>query len=295
MISQLNWFHFTLLATIFNGIQGYLYKSAAEKGADKYLLFFSNATTTYILATIIYFIYRPGIEIKEINYLLILSILTSLGALFAMLLRFMALQRISSNIVFPFIKSSHILVVIIIGYFLYQEKILSFKLIGGLCLIFISLFVLTMESKEQLQKTPLKRVGLLFTLLTIFMSAGLYPLYKFAVDIKGINNNVFILIVNLQMAIFALVLGITKRKEIKNPLLSLKSGAFIGIYSYLSFFCLLMALTDGYISLVVPMYQTSLVITVLLSARLLKEYLSPKIILSILLSLAGIFVFYTRG
>lgn len=295
MIPQLTWFHYTILAAIFNGIQGYLYKNAADKGADKYLLFFSNATTTYILATIIYFINRPGIDMREVNYLFILSVLTALGALFAMLLRFMALQRISSNIVFPFIKSSHILVVVIIGYFLFQETIiLSPILLGGICLLILSLFFLMMESKEQFRKTPVKKLGLLFTLLTIFISAGLYPLYKFAVDIKGINTNVFILIVNLQMAIFALTLGIFKRKKIKNPLLSLKAGAFIGIYSYLSFFCLLLALTDGYISLVVPMYQTSLIITVLLSAHYLKEYLNTKIILSILLSLAGIFLFYNQ-
>lgn len=296
MVFQLTWFHYTILATIFNGIQGFLYKNAAEKGVDKCLLFFSSATTTYLLAAIIYFVNRPSINMKELGTLFTLSILIALGALFAMLLRFMALQHVSSNIVFSIVKSSHILVVIVIGYFLFQEKIiLSYKLLVGICLILLSLFLLMMESKDQYQKAPVKKIGLLFTLLTIFISAGLYPLYKFAVDIKGINTNAFILIINLQMAIFALALGIFKRKEIRNPLLSIKTGAFIGIYSYLSFFCLLLALSDGYISIIVPMYQTSLVITILLSAHFLKEYLNVRIILGILLSLAGIFLFYNRS
>ena len=184
---EFDWFFFAALAALANGLQGFLNKTAIEQRNDPYLVTFSGACVSYILAGIVLFVEKP--RIGDLRWLMILGTMGGVGFIFVMISRLRALRYLPSSIVFTVFRSN--IVIILVLYFLlpvlFPERVSSQKILGVL-LILIAVLTLSRE-REKKTNRPDFQLGLSLILLAAFISAFLYVSQKIAVHILSININ----------------------------------------------------------------------------------------------------------
>jgi drug/metabolite transporter (DMT)-like permease len=282
---EFDWFFYAILAALANGLQGFFYKIAVEQENDPYLVAFSGASVSYILAGTVLCVGHP--KIGDLRWLVILGTIGGVGFIFVMISRMSALKYLPSSIVFTVFRSNTVIVFAL--YFilpvLFPERISSKSLIGVL-LIIIAVLTLSQEHEKK-RNRPNFQLGLGLIVLAAFISAFLYLSQKIAIHILSIDINSFIFVINLEIAIICMaVLGL--KKEVPNIMGSLKNGAFIGVYSYASFLFFLHAIKRGNLSLVVAVDSTSFLIPILLSVHFYKEKLTSTKIMAALFTLGGL-------
>jgi drug/metabolite transporter (DMT)-like permease len=284
---EIDWFFFAILAALINGLQGFLYKTAAHQKNDLYLVTFSSASISYILAGIMLLIRNP--KIGDLKYLFILGTICGVGFIFIMVSRMIALKYLSPSMVFTIFRSNIIIILslcFILPHLVFEK--IPLKTLPGALLIIIAIWILIQgEEKKRSSNHFLKGLGLI--LMATFISAFLYISQKIAVDIKNIDINSFIFVISLEVAIISMAI-IWFKGKMPNKTSSLKNGALIGFYSYFSFMFFLHAVTKGNLSLIVAINSTSFIIPIILSAYFYKEKLTLKKILAVLLTIIGILI-----
>lgn len=216
---------------------------------------------------------------------LLFLILSGLSTGASWLCYFKALQLGDVNKVAPIDKSSTVLTILLV--FIFWGEPLSVPQVFGI--IGIGIGTLLMITKEQVKKTkPQSKSWLLFAFLSAVF-ASLTSIFG-KIGVENVESNLGTAIRTIVVLVMAwLMVFITgEQKDIKN--IVRKDLIFLclsGITTGLSWLCYYRALQDGPASVVVPVDKLSILVTILFSGLVLKEKLSLKAVVGLVLILAG--------
>ena len=216
---------------------------------------------------------------------LLFLILSGLSTGASWLCYFKALQLGDVNKVAPIDKSSTVLTILLALLFL-GEPISLPQILGVLG---IGIGTLLMISKKEVdQEKPQSKSWLLFALLSAIFASLTSIFGKMGVENVESNLGTAIrTIVVLAMA-WAMVFVTGEQKDLGK--IDRKSAFFLllsGITTGLSWLCYYRALQDGLASVVVPIDKLSILVTIVFSGLVLKEKLSRKAGMGLVLILAG--------
>ena len=216
---------------------------------------------------------------------LLFLILSGLSTGASWLCYFKALQLGDVNKVAPIDKSSTVLTILLA--FLFLGDPISLPQILGVLGIGIGT-LLMFYKKEVDQEKPQSKSWLLFALLSAVFASLTSIFGKMGVENVESNLGTAIrTIVVLAMA-WAMVFVTGEQKDLGK--IDRKSAFFLllsGITTGLSWLCYYRALQDGLASVVVPIDKLSILVTIVFSGLVLKEKLSRKAGMGLVLILAG--------
>lgn len=216
---------------------------------------------------------------------LLFLILSGLSTGASWLCYFKALQLGDVNKVAPIDKSSTVLTILLA--FLFLGEPISLPQILGV--LGIGIGTLLMISKKEVdQEKPQSKSWLLFALLSAVFASLTSIFGKMGVENVESNLGTAIrTIVVLAMA-WTMVFVTGEQKDLGK--IDRKSAFFLllsGITTGLSWLCYYRALQDGLASVVVPIDKLSILVTIVFSGLVLKEKLSRKAGMGLVLILAG--------
>lgn len=216
---------------------------------------------------------------------LLFLILSGLSTGASWLCYFKALQLGDVNKVAPIDKSSTVLTILLA--FLFLGEPISLPQILGV--LGIGIGTLLMISKKEVdQEKPQSKSWLLFALLSAVFASLTSIFGKMGVENVESNLGTAIrTIVVLAMA-WAMVFVTGEQKDLGK--IDRKSAFFLllsGITTGLSWLCYYRALQDGLASVVVPIDKLSILVTIVFSGLVLKEKLSRKAGMGLVLILSG--------
>lgn len=289
------WIMFAFGSALFAGITAVLAKIGI-KNTD------SNVATAIRTIIILVFSWLMTLITGSISSIheidcksLIFLILSGLATGASWLCYFKALQLGDVNKVTPIDKSSTVLTMLMA--FIFLDEGLSFSKIAGMILIGIGTCLMITRKDTSVESSSggsgQKAAGqnkswLIFAVLSAVFASLTSILGK--IGISGIDSNLGTAIRTIVVLIMAwLVVFVTHRqKEIKN--ISSKSLLFIclsGLTTGCSWLCYYKALHDGQAGIVVPVDKLSIIFSIAFSYFILKEKLSKKAFIGLVLIVAG--------
>ena len=216
---------------------------------------------------------------------LLFLILSGLSTGASWLCYFKALQLGDVNKVAPIDKSSTVLTILLAVLFL-GEPISLPQILGVLG---IGIGTLLMISKKEVdQEKPQSKSWLLFALLSAVFASLTSIFGKMGVENVESNLGTAIRTIVVLVMAWAMVFVTGEQKDLGK--IDRKSAFFLllsGITTGLSWLCYYRALQDGLASVVVPIDKLSILVTIVFSGLVLKEKLSRKAGMGLVLILAG--------
>ena len=216
---------------------------------------------------------------------LLFLILSGLSTGASWLCYFRALQLGDVNKVTPIDKSSTVLTILLA--FLFLGEPLSLPQIFGV--LGIGVGTLLMITKKEGEAAKPKGMGwLLFAFLSAVF-ASLTSIFG-KIGVEQVESNLGTAIRTVVVLILAWCMVFVKKEQKYLKKIDRKSGIFLflsGITTGLSWLCYYRALQDGPASVVVPIDKLSILVTILFSGLVLKEKLTPKAAVGLVLILAG--------
>lgn len=278
------WVVYAFGSAFFAGITAILAKIGI-KNTDSNLATAIRTIVILIFSWLMVFIVGSFNTITELSgKTIIFLILSGIATGLSWLCYFKALQLGNVNKVTPIDKSSTILTMILAMIFL-GEKITILKIIS---IVLIGIGTYLMIEKKEDDKQAKDNKWLLFAFGSAIFASLTSILGK--LGIEGVESNLGTAIRTIVVLIMAwIVVFVTKKQgEIKN--IDKKSWKFLllsGLTTGLSWLCYYKALQDGEASIVVPIDKLSIVITIAFSYFILKEKLSKKSLLGLILIVVG--------
>lgn len=216
---------------------------------------------------------------------LLFLILSGLSTGASWLCYFKALQLGDVNKVAPIDKSSTVLTILLA--FLFLGEPISLPQILGV--LGIGIGTLLMISKKKVdQEKPQSKSWLLFALLSAVFASLTSIFGKMGVENVESNLGTAIRTIVVLVMAWAMVFVTGEQKDLGK--IDRKSAFFLllsGITTGLSWLCYYRALQDGLASVVVPIDKLSILVTIVFSGLVLKEKLSRKAGMGLVLILAG--------
>ena len=216
---------------------------------------------------------------------LLFLILSGLSTGASWLCYFKALQLGDVNKVAPIDKSSTVLTILLA--FLFLGEPISLPQILGV--LGIGIGTLLMISKKEVdQEKPQSKSWLLFALLSAIFASLTSIFGKMGVENVESNLGTAIRTIVVLVMAWAMVFVTGEQKDLGK--IDRKSAFFLllsGITTGLSWLCYYRALQDGLASVVVPIDKLSILVTIVFSGLVLKEKLSRKAGMGLVLILAG--------
>lgn len=197
---------------------------------------------------------------------------------------FKALRIGDVNKVTPVDKSSTVLTMLL-AFIILGEKI---DLLKAVCIILIGAGTYLMIVKKETNKEVKGRGWLFYAVLSAVFASLTSILGK--IGISGVASNLGTAIRTVVVLIMAWVMVFVTKKQDELKKIDRKSMAFIclsGLTTGLSWLCYYKALQDGQASVVVPIDKLSILVTVAFSYIVLKEKLTRKALLGLVLITAG--------
>lgn len=216
---------------------------------------------------------------------LLFLILSGLSTGASWLCYFKALQLGDVNKVAPIDKSSTVLTILLA--FLFLGEPISLPQILGV--LGIGIGTLLMISKKEVdQEKPQSKSWLLFALLSAIFASLTSIFGKMGVENVESNLGTAIRTIVVLVMAWAMVFVTGEQKDLGK--IDRKSAFFLllsGITTGLSWLCYYRALQDGLASVVVPIDKLSILVTIVFSGLVLKEKLSRKAGVGLVLILTG--------
>ena len=279
------WVLFAFASAFFAGVTSILAKIGV-KDVDSHVATAIRTIIVLIFSWIMVFIIGSQSTIVNIDgktfLFLILSGLSTGGS---WLCYFKALQLGDVNKVVPIDKSSTILTMILAFIFL-NEKI-TINMVIGMIGIAIGTYLM-IQKKEKAEKIVKRKAWLIYALLSALFASLTSILGK--VGIENVESNLGTAIRTIVVLVMAwiIVFAAKKQRDIKN--IDKRSLIFLilsGVATGASWLCYYKALQDGLASIVVPIDKLSILVTVLFAYIFLKEKLSKKSLLGLILIIVG--------
>lgn len=279
------WLLFAFGSAFFAGITAVLAKIGMEK-IDSTLATALRTIVVLAFSWLMVFIVGSQNQIGEISgRTLCFLVLSGLSTGASWLCYFHALQLCDVNKVAPIDKSSTVLT-ILFAFLLLGEPVSAAKMIG---ILGIGTGTLLMIARKGGDKNQVRsRSWLLFAVLSAVF-ASLTSIFG-KIGVENIESNLGTAIRTVVVLAMAWVMVFVSGKQREMKGISKKSWLFLflsGITTGLSWLCYYRALQDGPASIVVPVDKLSIVVTIGFSYILLKEKLSRKAGVGLLLILLG--------
>lgn len=280
----MNWLFMAILSAVFAGLTAILAKCGIKK-TDSDLATALRTIVVLVFSWIMVFLVGSANTIGSIGIQpLIFIILSGFATGASWICYFKALAMGSVNKVVPIDKSSTILTVLLAIVCFGETENLPVKLMGTL-LLAVGIYFMIEKKKEE---TTQKRGWMLYAVLAAVFAALTSILAK--VGISGVESNLATAIrtgVVLVMA-WGIVLAQGKQKQLKH--INKRELIFIslsGVATGASWLCYYYAIGHGVVSVVVPIDKMSILVAVVFSYFVLKEKLTLKASLGLVLMLAG--------
>lgn len=281
------WILYALGSAFFAGVTSILAKIGI-KDVDSHLATAIRTIVVLIFSWLMVFIIGSQSTILNIDgKTFLFLILSGLSTGASWLCYFKALQLGDVNKVVPIDKSSTILTMILAFIFLGEN--ITINMIIGMLGIFIGTYL--MIQKREVKKVVNGRGWIIYASLSAIFASLTSILGK--IGIENVESNLGTAIRTIVVLIMAwIIVFITKKhKEVKN--IDKRSLFYIvlsGIATGASWLCYYKALQDGLASIVVPIDKLSILVTVLFAYMFLKEKLSRKSLLGLILIVFGTLV-----
>jgi transporter family protein len=293
------WILFAFGSAFFAGITAILSKSGI-RNTDSNVATAIRTIVVLAFSWLMVFIVGSQNTITQLDAKTILFlILSGLATGASWLCYFKALQIGDVNKVTPIDKSSTILTMILAFLFL-GEQITVIKIIAVI-LIGVGTFLMiqrkktdkttedkTAEDKTAEDKTAKKSSWILYASLSAVFASLTSILGKVGID--GVESNLGTAIRTIVVLVMAWIIVFLTKKQNTIKQINIKSWIFLGLSGMAtgaSWICYYRALKDGLASVVVPIDKLSILLTILFSYVFLKEKLSKKAILGLILIVAG--------
>lgn len=281
------WLFFAVASAFFAGITAILAKIGV-KNTDSTVATAIRTIVILLFSWLLVFLTgaQGSLSLVDGESLLFL-ILSGLSTGASWLFYFKALVHGDVNKVAPIDKSSTILT-ILLAFLLLGEPITPGKAAG---IIAMGLGTgLMLERRDVGEKRAKGKGWLLYAVLSAVFASLTAILGK--VGITHIDSNLGTAIRTIVVLLMAWGMVFITRKQEEIRHIDLKSWLFIclsGVTTGLSWLCYYRALQDGQASIVVPIDKLSIVVTVAFSCIFLKERLTKKSFLGLVLIVAGTF------
>ena len=198
---------------------------------------------------------------------------------------FKALQLGDVNKVVPIDKSSIILTMVLAFIFLGEN--ITINMVVGMIGIGIGTYLM-IQKKESIEKVVKGKAWLVYALLSAIFASLTSILGK--VGIENVESNLGTAIRTIVVLIMAWIIVFATKKQSDVKKIDKKSLLFLilsGIATGASWLCYYKALQDGLASIVVPIDKLSIFVTILFAYVFLKEKLSKKSIVGLVLIVVG--------
>ena len=279
------WILYALGSAFFAGVTSILAKIGV-KDVDSHVATAIRTIIVLIFSWIMVFIIGSQSTIVNIDgktfLFLILSGLSTGGS---WLCYFKALQLGDVNKVVPIDKSSTILTMILAFIFL-NEKI-TINMVIGMIGIAIGTYLM-IQKKEKAEKIVKGKAWLIYALLSALFASLTSILGK--VGIENVESNLGTAIRTIVVLVMAWIIVFATKKQRDIKKIDKRSLIFLilsGVATGASWLCYYKALQDGLASIVVPIDKLSILVTVLFAYIFLKEKLSKKSLLGLILIIVG--------
>ena len=279
------WVLFAFASAFFAGVTSILAKIGV-KDIDSHVATAIRTIIVLIFSWIRVFIIGSQSTIVNIDgktfLFLILSGLSTGGS---WLCYFKALQLGDVNKVVPIDKSSTILTMILAFIFL-NEKI-TINMVIGMIGIAIGTYLM-IQKKEKAEKIVKGKAWLIYALLSALFASLTSILGK--VGIENVESNLGTAIRTIVVLVMAWIIVFATKQQRDVNKIDKRSLIFLilsGVATGASWLCYYKALQDGLASIVVPIDKLSILVTVLFAYIFLKEKLSKKSLLGLILIVVG--------
>ena len=279
------WVLFAFASAFFAGVTSILAKIGV-KDVDSHVATAIRTIIVLIFSWIMVFIIGSQSTIVNIDgktfLFLILSGLSTGGS---WLCYFKALQLGDVNKVVPIDKSSTILTMILAFIFL-NEKI-TINMVIGMIGIAIGTYLM-IQKKEKAEMIVKRKAWLIYALLSALFASLTSILGK--VGIENVESNLGTAIRTIVVLVMAWIIVFATKKQRDIKKIDKRSLIFLilsGVATGASWLCYYKALQDGLASIVVPIDKLSILVTVLFAYIFLKEKLSKKSLLGLILIVVG--------
>ena len=279
------WVLFAFASAFFAGVTSILAKIGV-KDVDSHVATAIRTIIVLIFSWIMVFIIGSQSTIVNIDgktfLFLILSGLSTGGS---WLCYFKALQLGDVNKVVPIDKSSTILTMILA--FIFLNERITINMVIGMIGIAIGTYLM-IQKKEKAEKIVKRKAWLIYALLSALFASLTSILGK--VGIENVESNLGTAIRTIVVLVMAWIIVFATKKQRDIKKIDKRSLIFLilsGVATGASWLCYYKALQDGLASIVVPIDKLSILVTVLFAYIFLKEKLSKKSLLGLILIIVG--------
>lgn len=279
------WVLFAFGSALFAGITAILAKIGI-RNTDSNLATAIRTIVILIFSWLMVFIVGSQSLIYHIRgQTLLFLVLSGLATGASWLCYFKALQMGDVNKVTPIDKSSTVLTMILAFIFL-NEKITFMKFIG-MCGLGIGTYM--MITKKDSEAKEIKDTRWLFYAVLSAVFASLTSILG-KVGISGVESNLGTAIRTIVVLIMAWIIVFVSKKQTEIKKIDKRSWLFLclsGITTGTSWLCYYKALQQGQASIVAPIDKLSIVASVIFSYFILKEKLTRKSLLGLIIIVIG--------
>ena len=279
------WILYAFGSAFFAGATSILAK-VGVKDVDSHVATAIRTIVVLIFSWVMVFIVGSQGSIGEISEkTFIFLILSGFATGASWLCYFKALQLGDVNKVVPIDKSSTILTMILAFIFLGEN--ITINMIIGMIFIGIGTYLM-IQKKENVKKKVKSNAWLIYAVLSALFASLTSILGK--VGIENIESNLGTAIRTIVVLIMAWVIVFITKKQGDIKKIDKKSLRFLilsGIATGGSWLCYYKALQDGLASIVVPIDKLSILVTITFAYVFLKEKLSKRAIIGLVLVVVG--------
>ncbi|MCL2148664.1 MAG: EamA family transporter [Methanomassiliicoccaceae archaeon] len=280
------WILFAFASALFAGLTSILAKIGL-KGVDSDLATALRTIVVLGFAWAVVLIVGSQGSIGEISaYTLAFLVLSGLATGASWLCYFRAVQIGQVSKVSPIDKSSTVLTMVLA--FIFLGEGLSLWTVAGMALMIAGTFLMVQRAGEDEEPKTDRRSWIMFACLAAFFAALTSILGK--VGIEGVESNLGTAIRTLVVLLMAWMIVLARKKHRDVRGIGRRNWRFIilsGFATGLSWLCFYNALQSGPASVVVPIDKLSIVVTVVLAFLILRERVSKRAVLGLVLLTIG--------
>jgi drug/metabolite transporter (DMT)-like permease len=281
-----SWFSYSLAAFFLMGLQGFLYKVAAERKCDTARTTFIFMSTVAILSYIFWaYLKEP---IGNLTALIMLAVVNSLSFLTATMSFIEALKSIPATIAYSVARLN--LVILTIFSFVWFHDRLSVWQICGIAIALAAMLILTKGMNQDKTQRKYSKKGFSFLIISLFASVIAAISSKYAAMYVGkLSFLAFVYsIAALSSAALSKRPGIGDAPQNDKTAPTIMIGIAMGILNFFGYYAFLLALSKGPLALVASITGMHFVIAVILSVLIYREKLTFSRIIGFLLTIVSL-------
>ncbi len=279
------WLIMAFLSAVFAGLTAILAKCGIKK-TDSDVATAVRTIVVLLFSWVMVFVVGSAGALADIGTKsLIFLILSGLATGASWICYFKALSMADVNKVVPIDKSSTILSVLLAILIFEERQHLAVKLTGT-ALLAAGIFL--MIERKDVEDKETGKSWLLFAALSAVFAALTSILAK--IGISGVESNLGTAVRTGVVLVMAWLIVFLKGKQSQIKTIDKKELLFIslsGLATGASWLCYYYAIQNGVVSVVVPIDKLSILVTVAFSCLVLKEKLSRRALMGLLLMTAG--------